>query len=379
MITDDELKQLLDYKPRAGTRVLTVYLNVNQGYAPNLNRGFEVTLRNSLREIEEGLSVEDRKGFARDAEKCREFVKGYNPTARTLLYLVNSADGFQWSGNLRLSLDNSAHWATRPYVRPLIEARDENERYGIILTDRAQARLFTVMYDEIEENEVTLAEADVKRFDAAGKDQMWSQMQLQHKADEHARWHLKRVAEVMDDLGRRQTFSRLILAGPAEATSELHRLLSDQMRNRVIGSAAIALISPEKDILKETRGIIQEYERNSERSLLERLLTSARKHQQAVVGLPGTVDAVSEGRVQSLVYAAGFEANGTECISCGKLSQDTPERCPHCDGEVLAVDDLLERLVEVVARSGGAVEQMREDAAEELQRNADGIGAVLRF
>ena len=380
MITDRELQDLLEYAPRTAAPVLTVYLNVNQGYAPNLNRGFEVTLHNVLREIEEGLGREQRAAFRADADRCRDFVKRYAPEGRTLVYVCSSVNDFEWSGCLRLPLDSQAHWGARPYVRPLFEAREEHERYGVILTDRGQARLFIVALGEIEEHAETLAQGDVKRCDASAKDQILSQMQNQRKADEHARWHLKRVAELMDDLRRRKQFNHLILAGPADATSELNRLLSGEMRERVIGTAAaIALNASEKEILATTAPLIDEYERRNAQDRVQRLLTAARKNNHAVLGLPPTLHAAAERRVLSLMYAEGYQADGGECTHCGALTTEAAGACAQCGGMVEAADNLIERLIEQIAREGGTVAHVRDSAAEELSRSADGIGAVLRF
>jgi hypothetical protein len=51
-------------------------------------------------------------------------------------------------------------------------AMDEFERYGVILTDRAQSRLFTVFMGEIEEHHEAFAEDEVRHSKTTGKDQI---------------------------------------------------------------------------------------------------------------------------------------------------------------------------------------------------------------
>jgi hypothetical protein len=221
MISKAEMRTLIGRAGHPGRPVLSVYLDVDQSQESNLTRKFEVPLKNLLRAIAEGLADEfEREEFAADAERVLRFVSGYRPGARSLVILCDALEDFFWQRELNIPLPSEARWSETFYLRPLLESLDEFERYGVILTDRAQARLFTVYMGEIEEHAETFAEGEVKVVQAAGTDHLRSQMRFQRKADHHAHRHLKRVAELMDGLVESHGFDRLVLAGPVEADQQ---------------------------------------------------------------------------------------------------------------------------------------------------------------
>ena len=55
MITHDDLQKLMDHAAAEGRHVLSVYLNVDQGRADNLNREYRVPLHNMLRDLKSGI------------------------------------------------------------------------------------------------------------------------------------------------------------------------------------------------------------------------------------------------------------------------------------------------------------------------------------
>ena len=233
---------------------------------------------------------------------------------------------------------------------------------------------------EIEERKETFADGDVRRFDAAGSDKMLSQMPFQRSADEHAKAHLKNVASIMDQLADEQRFDRLILAGPKETVAQLHDLLTPRLQKRVIGTLALSMIAKDREILDAANALVLERERADESEIVDRLITAAAKHQQAVVGLPSTVEAAVEGRILSLVYSGDFSQNGEEWSEgTTKYHEIQGLSENRADAEVTSSGDLLEWLVAQVARQGGTIEQVKDGAADTLKKSGKGIGAFLRF
>jgi peptide chain release factor subunit 1 len=273
---------------------------------------------------------------------------------------------------------NTLRWLDKPYVRPLLELMDEHERYGVVLTDRAHARLFTIFLGEIEEYTEAFAGADATHIKTSGTDHLRSQMNIQRKADLHARWHLKEVAQTMSRLAGKLEFDRLILAGTVEATSELQRLLPKALRARVVGKVALPVEANISHVLEETLKIEREVERRRESNLVEQLITAAHKKQNAVVGVEDTLLALQEWRVWQLVYTEGFNVRGSQCTNCGALLETEDEPCVYCGHPVRVVTDLIQLATERVFDLEGRIEQVRGRAAA-LLKEAGSMGAVLHF
>jgi len=358
--------------------VLSVYLDTNQADAVNVSRGFEVVFRNMLRDVKQPEDKDKQKQLKEDAERVLRFLDDYRDTKRALVIFADASQDFFWVRELNVDVRNSLSWRDKPYVRPLLELMDEHERYGVVLTDRRHARLFTIFLGEIEEEVEAFVLADVTHRETAGTDHLRSQMNLQRKADLHARWHLKEVAQTMTGLAGRHQFDRLILAGTVEATSELYGLLPKALRARVVRKIALPVDTNPAQVLSETLKIEFEVERQHELDLVEQLITAAKKKQKAVLGLDETLLALQEWRVWQLVFTEGLNLRGSECTNCAALLADEAEPCAYCGQPVRAVDDLIQLAAERVFDLEGKLEQVSGPAAARL-KEVGSIGAVLHF
>jgi peptide subunit release factor 1 (eRF1) len=131
------------------------------------------------------------------------------------------------------------------------------------------------------------------------------------------------------------------------------------------------------EILERVTEVQRQAEREREEELLDNLLERDRAH--AVFGVAAVLEAVAEGRVHTLVYGAETSLEGSECSSCGWLmAGPAATACPRCNGRLVAVPDLMERVVSLVLQAGGRVEEVRGPAMKTLA-GREGLSALLRY
>ena len=378
MISKADIEQIVERKAVPGSPVLSVYLDIDQTKANNLQRRFEASLNNMLRSIEARLDEKQLQSFSADAARVRRFVSGLEPEGKGLILFCDDSENFFWAREIKPSVRNNARWSDTPYIRPMLEILDEYERYGVLLVDKAHARLFTVFIGEIAEHYDALAPAPVRHIKTSGTDHILSETRFQHKADMHVHWHLKHVAEKLDKLVDQYALDRLLLTGPVEATSELQHLLSKRVRNRVIERLSLPINASEHEVLEEALRVERRVEREMEKQIVEELIAGGDGHHPFTHGLEPTVRALCEERIWRLVYAGGFSPSGGQCANCGMLFARTDGSCDYCGGAIKPVDDLLEQMLERVLEQDGKIEEVKSDAAIRLQQVGN-IGAILRF
>jgi peptide chain release factor subunit 1 len=379
MITVQDLERLLAWEPRANSPVLSVYLVTDLSKPANLRRGFEAVLEQMLKSVEAQLAETSvRERFAEDAARVRRFVTDHKPMEKSLVIFCDASEDFFWPRGLQLALQNDARWDSRPYLRPLLEALDEHERYGVVLTEHGRSRLFTVFMGDIAEHVDALSPTKIRHLRETGTDHIESEKQFQQKAETYAHRHLKHVAQLLDRLSAQYGFDRLIIAGPEEATTELARLLPKRLRNRVVARVALPFSAAAEQVLKATEEVIERVERETERRLVEDLIEEAGARRHAVTGLEPTLLALQEGRVYRLVYADGFRRAGGQCQRCAALHAEGASVCQYCGGALTHIDDLIDTMAQRVTASGGKVEVVRGEAARRLA-SVGSIGAQLRF
>jgi peptide subunit release factor 1 (eRF1) len=298
-------------------------------------------------------------------------------TGRSLAVFAPSNGDPPWLRALNVPVRSQAHWGSTPYLRPLVEALGDYERYGVVLSDKARARLFTIFLGVIEEERDAFNPEPVKHVASTGSDQART-MNLQRRSEEHARSHLRHVAEMLDRMERSRGFDRLILGGAAESVHQLRRLLAKRLASRIVGTVNLPVEASTQQVLAETLSLEKQAQRDRQQREMEELLTSSAKGERAVAGLQPTLDALRDGRVWRLLYVEDLALAGHECPNCGSLFDGSAEPCALCGKATRPIEDLVERMAEAAQDTGAHVEPVGGAAAEQL-REVGGVGAFLRF
>jgi peptide subunit release factor 1 (eRF1) len=377
MISKMDLAPVKEYKAVTG-RVLSVYLDVDQSNAANLNRKFEAAFHAKVNEIGRTLEEEDEQtNFDFCVREVRNTLAAYQPRGRGLMILARST-GSLWMRELNTPIATEVFWGHAPHVQQFVETLDEFETYGVVVTDRSHSRIFTVKLGAIDKHADIQAMNRVRHMKTAGTDHLYSQSHLQRKADEHALSHLKRTVELLEHIAQSAPFDRLVLAGATEATSELFRLLPKSMRAKVIASASLSANAPEDRILDEVLDLGRKAERAQEMEKVEILITASAKGHSAITAVDATLNALNERCVRELIYSQGFARRGGVCESCDTVFPNDAMNCTVCSLPVKPADDLIEIAIGMALAQGANVEQLRGEAAEKLKAFG-GIGAFLRY
>jgi peptide subunit release factor 1 (eRF1) len=359
--------------------VLSVYLNVDQSRQVNLNRGYEKQFNDMMASLRQTIHDSQELERLRRAEHhVADFLKAYEPSRRTLVLVFDETDGFFWNQNLEIPIENAARWDREFFLAPLAAATDDFECYGVVLVDRANARLFTVFMGAI--NEVARERSDparVRHIKTVGTDHWGSASQVQRKADEQVRSNLRKAIRDLDILVQSNQINRVVLAGTLDTLAEFKELLPKRLALRVIGMLSLDIDAPQQEVLDATLALAGKYERATEEQLVKEVVTAAAKEAQGVVGLGRTLRKLNEQRVWQLIYSEDFHSSGFECVHCGALFSIERPACFYCDASLTRVQDVVEKSVERALRNGARIEIVRGEAASSLD-NAGGIGAFLK-
>lgn len=379
MLSRRDLEPLLEHPSRETSPVLSLYLDVDLSRPSNRNRGILVAARALLASLRDEFGPGPRAPeFDADARRVEAFLSDYSATGKSLVLFCDVSDRFLWHRTLPVRLQPDARYRPDPYVRPLLEMLDEQERCGVVVLDRRRARLYSVTMGEIEEPSEAFAALDVRTKRRTGTDHLFSEKRFRRRADEHAHLHIKHVASLMRQLQQEFGLDRLVISGPVEATSELHRLLPRALNDRVVATWKLPVGTKASDLLREVVAMQEERESQRDLAVAVELIALARAGHQAVVGLDATLEALHEGRVLRLVYVADHPLEGGICRKCRSLSRSPSGDCGFCGNPLEPVRDLLARMARSVSDSGGALDRLHGPATDRL-RAVGGVGAFLRF
>ncbi len=353
----------------------TLYVDVDQNRQANRNGGHLVQAEAMLKELR--ARHPEAPELERAVKEALERLRAVEPEGKTTMIVVHPASGLAELHRLRVKVPASAHWRRGAFLRPVVEALEEHERFAVVLADKKRARVFTVCLGEITEHTDLVSET-TSRTQTTGTDHWWSQKRFQRHHQQEVTWHARRVVEALLDLSLRSTFDRLVVAGPPEATGQIVRLLPRRLQGRVVATLNLPVAAAEHEVLRRVLELQESVEREQERGLVEGLLAELHDGGKAVAGLLPVIAAVNQGRVWKLVYTKGFQAQGGECRGCGSFAEQGDGRCATCDGGLEPMPTLVDRLSQAVLEQGGAVGVVDGAAAELLGRQAP-CAAVLRY
>jgi peptide chain release factor subunit 1 len=246
------------------------------------------------------------------------------------------------------------------------------ERWCALLISRRASRVFMGTREHL--IEVAAVLDDVHRRHAQGG---WSQARYQRGIEEEAQEHIRRTCTILFKRLQRRAFDRLLVAGPAELHPRVERELHPELRRRLAGFFEIDVERASSDeIHRRAMPLIETAERGREHEALGRLDEGPAPAGHAAAGLDEVLELLNEGRVQTLLIAQGFAAQGFVCSHCGRLT---------AGGSLWAVDgatpehreDIVESAIELALDRSTEVLVVRHEL-EELAAHGS-IAALLRY
>jgi len=365
MLSEYDLRELLDYttdKP-----VLSIYLNTDpsEGNAD----AHKLRLRSMIKEI----------NLARDVEAIEQYFNHqYNWAGRGIAVFSCKSNDFFRVYPLAVPVRNLIHISDRPSVKPLAALLDNYGGYGVVLVDKQGARVFFFHMGELREQEGMLGET-VKRTKHGGGGSAVpgrrGESAANRTVDEVVDRNMREAVEFSTRFFETNHVRRILVGGTDENVKLYCSLLPKAWQSLVMGSFPMSMTASHGEVRDKAFELGVQAEIEREKRLVDRMITLAAKASGAVTGLPETLNAVNEGRIQTLVVSEGLRKNAYRCKSSGLLTTRPEQDCMGED-DVEKIYDVIDLAVNHVMRSGGDVEVIM--STETLDK-VGGIGAILRY
>ncbi|HEX7434363.1 MAG TPA: hypothetical protein VF326_11985 [Anaerolineaceae bacterium] len=366
MLTESNLRELLEFS--APVPVLSVYLNTvpTQGNADT----YKLRLRNMLKRV----------NLPQDAGAIERFFDhSYDGSGRGVAVFSCASQNFFRAYSLATPLPSAVYVSSRPAVKPLADVLDAYGGYGVVLIDKQGARLFFFHLGELREQEGVMGEV-VKHTKRGGASTIPGRRGgiagTTNYEDEVIDRNMKESVEFAIHFFEENHVRRILIGGTDENVALFRGLLPKAWQSLVVGSFAMGMTASHADVMARATAIGLEAEQRREAHLVDAVITTAAKAGSGVVGLDATLDAVHNGRVQTLLICEDFHEVGYRCKSCGFLTTVEAKACGLCGGPFETIPDAVELAVEEVMVHGGIVEVVHSVPA---LVEAGKIGAVLRY
>ncbi len=270
MISYDDVRELQKYLSGPDSLVLSLYVNIDQSNAVNLNRGFEKAVETCFRHmLETQIAAENnRPKFETEADRVLRFLRDYTPKGKGLVIFSDSSHDFWWQRDLQVEVPTEARWSPQPWVRPLFEVIEDHDRFVVVLMDKQRARILTLDAEGMQQQAEILSDVPNKHS-TTGTDHIMSQGQMERDHTKHIKWHAKRVADELAAIVERKKLSRIVVGGPVEATSLFTHDLPKRLQQMIIGSISVPLEANYERVVNEIRAVQQKSEHEDEARMVE--------------------------------------------------------------------------------------------------------------
>ncbi len=366
MFTESTLRKLLDFS--ANDPVVSLYLNTE----PSLGNAdaHRLRLRSLLKEVT----------LDRDMEAIETFFNhSYDWSGRGVaVFSCAPADFFQVFP-LSVPVKDKMIISAKPNIKPLLSLMDNFGGYGAVLVDKQNARIFLFQQGELVEQQAISGEA-VKHIKTGTSPLIHHSrggpFETSRTLDEVIDRNMRNQVELVMEYFEKKHIRRIFIGGSEENVASFKGELSKAWQSLVMGTFPIAITAGAAEVKQKTIEIYQEVEKQYEKTLVENLVDSAAKSVAAVTGLEPTLEAVSNGRVQTLIYTDGYEAKGYWHRDCGLLTSLAIKKHHACAEPAQRVEDVIDLAATAVLKSGGSVEVLHSGSGMEQYGK---IGATLRY
>ncbi len=370
MFSRRDLQELAEYKGTGGP-VLSLYLNVDP--SQHTTDEYKLALRQLLRGAGEQADGQDIAAVE------RFFDLEYDWSGRGVVVFSCTKGEFWRTYALAVPVADRVFVGPKPYLTPLASLWDAFGQFVVAIVDKQGVRLLLYHVGELIRTEGMLGEPVRRVKTGGGSAEKGRRGGIGATADKHedevAARNLKEAAELTVAFCEAHQPRNVLVGGKAETLKQFRAKLPRVWADHVIGTFAADISMHENEVRDAALKILAEVEQEHELALADAVITAAAKGKGGVVRLDDTLSAAHEGRVQTLLVAEGYKAEGFQCQQCGYVTSQRLDKCPFCGGTMGHIPDAVETIIQQVIEQGGRVEMV----AGHTELNAAGVGALLRY
>lgn len=360
--------------------IISFYLRLDK---ERIDEDYTIRLRNLLREAED--QIDDRFGHEQqealraDLEKIEEFFRDEASNyGEGVALFVSSPQGVWDVHSVPNAAGSQVTIGPRTNVAPLIRVLELTQLYCTCLISRDQARIFLGALDQIEEVMQSRDESVPGQHEQGG----WSQARFERHINEHVHQHFKRVAEDLFQLSQERPYRYLILGAPDEVVSHFLGDVHPYVKERYIGTIHLRIDGNINEVQAESLSLIDAWRTGEKERVLTVLRNEVGSHDLGTAGLEGTVEALRQGQVMTLVLDESYRAPGGVCSNCEVVLTAEEARggsCPVCGAQVRPLDDIVPEVVVEAFRQDAAIIYLEKPELQQETSDLGHIGAILRF
>jgi len=374
MITKQDLERLIN-REESGRPVVSLFLDMSVN--SNNKRTHQVFLsqkRQQFEELQSEWMAEHEEGVETLWDRVQRWLdEGYDQASfGVVVYAEVGGDWFE-ALQSRAPLQNRLIVAPRPVVAPLAQVLEGYRHYGVVLIDREHVRLLSVyqgtVLDELERRGDPLPPPhDVQ---AGG----YAQSRYQRRKLEETKHFFKDFAGEVQDFVARYGPDDLVLLGTEENLSAFAEHLPDSVLQRVVHTGPMWVDENAAEVARQLEPLLRGELERAQHEVVEQVRDRVVHDYMATAGFQGTLSALQEGRVDTLLLARDQHRDGVRCAQCGFVFARELEACPYDGSTAMTEVDVVEEMVRMAEGQGITVAFADPGEVADMK----GAGALLRY
>ena len=374
MITKQDLERIIQ-REETGRPVVSLFLDMSVN--PNNKRTHQVFLsqkRAQFQELQGEWMAENEEGVETLWDRVQRWLgESYDEAnAGVVIYAEVGGDWFEVLQS-RAALQNRLIVGERPVVAPLAQTLEGYRHYGVILVDREHVRLLSIYQGSVLDQLEFRGDPLPPPHDVQAGGYAQSRYQ-RRKLEETKHFHRDFAAEVQEFVNRYRP-DDLVLLGTEENLSAFAEHLSDSLLQRVVYTGPMWVDENPNEVLRQLDPLLRAELERTHHEVVEQVRDRVVHDYMATAGFQGTLTALQEGRVDTLVLARDQQRDGVRCAQCGFVFAREMETCPYDGSTALHQVDVVEEMVRMAEGQGVTVAYADPGEVADMK----GAGALLRY
>jgi peptide chain release factor subunit 1 len=380
MISREDLERLIQ-RQNDGKQVLSLFLDMSVDQ--NNKRNHHVFLgqkRAQFEELDANRPIPtgngNESGMGSLFERVQQWIDEEFDESNRGVVIYAEVDGDWWETlQFPVPVQNRLVVADRPVIGPLAQVLNAYEHYGVILMDREHVRILSVylgtLLDELEFRGDPIAPTTNHHVQAGG----YSHKRFQRHKLEEMRHFFKDFADEVERFVARYQPRQLVLMGTDQNVARFKEFLPQPVADLIVHTGPAPVDGPAPEILARLEPHLRQEQERESQELIMQVRDRAAHDYLATAGVQGTLTALQEGKVDTLVLARDGQMQGARCTQCGFVFVREVNRCPYDGNEQMETVDVMEEMVRLAQQQGADIQFADANAIADLR----GAAALLRF